>query len=157
MAQQPRGSLLQMARMIPNSVSGKKTFEAWDSSSDESETESVQEPAPPLEFHTLSSAVSILTQSLKENERKNALLQQQASMAERMKIEADRILPKAPAGPDAEHTRTIFDLGFRAGLAQRPQEKPCETCRIRREKNRIAAAEQRERAKRQKLEEEEEN
>ena len=151
-----RGTLLQMARSIPNSTRGKSTFQAWDDSSSDDESETLSEPVQPLELHTLSSAVSILTQSIKETERKNALLQQ-TSAAERMRSEADRVLPTAPAGPDADHTRTIFDLGFRAGLAQRPQEKPCETCRIRREKNRIAAAEQRERAKRQKLEDEEDS
>jgi hypothetical protein len=48
---------------------------------------------------------------------------------------------------DSNMFREVYNLGVEAGLARRAPEEPCKVCKTRREKNRIAAAEQRKRAR----------
>ena len=149
MAQQARGSLLQMARMVkiespPSFKSHHRT--AWDSppTSDDEAKPLVSEPAP-LNLHTLTSAVSVLTQSIKDNAK--SVIHDERH--ERRRYDLERIAPLAPAGMDSNLFRTVYELGYDAGLARREPEPPCPVCKLRREKNRIAAAEQRKRQRQQ--------
>jgi hypothetical protein len=154
MAQQARGSLLQMARMVqvknpPSFKSHHKS--AWDSppTSDDERSTAVSHhtETPPVSLHTLTSAVSVLTQSLKDS-AKSATTQAE-ERHERRRYDLERIAPLAPAGMDSNLFRTVYELGYDAGLARREPEPPCPVCKLRREKNRIAAAEQRKRQRQQ--------
>lgn len=154
MAQQGRGTLLQMARMVqvrdpPSFKSHHKS--CWDSPPT-SDDESVKAPTPsssptPVNLHTLTSAVSVLTQSLKDNAKSVTSLADERH--ERRRYDLERIAPLAPAGMDSNLFRTVYELGYDAGLARREPEPPCPVCKLRREKNRIAAAEQRKRQRQQ--------
>jgi hypothetical protein len=155
MAERARGTLLQMSRMISkNSAVGLvKGISPWDDeSSDGSSDEEVSTTIPALSqpLHSLSSAVEVLQKSI-EN---------QASQAKRPRFseatafsEFDRsgaggsYLPRPPQGMDSNLFREVYNLGVEAGLARRIPEEPCKVCKTRREKNRIAAAEQRKRAR----------
>jgi len=154
MAQQGRGTLLQMARMVqvrepPSFKSHHKS--CWDSpptSDDESVKASTSVSSPsPVNLHTLTSAVSVLTQSLKDNAKSATTLADERH--ERRRYDLERIVPLAPAGIDSNLFRTVYELGYDAGLARREPEPPCPVCKLRREKNRIAAAEQRKRQRQQ--------
>jgi hypothetical protein len=156
MAEKARGTLLQMSRMISkNSTVGK--FNAWDDSScdDSSDDErsapttsaTVQDANP---LHTLSSAVEVLQKSLESQAKKARVTGPTGATAF---SDYDRsnpgsaYFPHPPQGMDSNMFREVYNLGVEAGLARRAPEEPCKVCKTRREKNRIAAAEQRKRAR----------
>ena len=153
MAQQGRGSLLQMARMVQvrDPLSFKSLHKScWDSpptSDDESVKASPASNPTPVNLHTLTSAVSVLTQSLKDNAKSVTTLSDERH--ERRRYDLERLAPLTPAGMDSNLFRTVYELGYDAGLARREPEPPCPVCKLRREKNRIAAAEQRKRQRQQ--------
>lgn len=150
MEQQIRGSLLQMGRMIqvptPKTSRPFKRNAFADSpvSSDEDESTTTESPAPTL--HTLTSAVSVLAQSME----REAALRGRTSRVVPVDEYHERpryVQPRAPAGMDSELYQTVYESGFQAGLAQREPPPPCKNCINRREKNRLAAQEARKRAK----------
>ena len=91
--------------------------------------------------------MSVLTQSLKDNAKSVTTLADERH--ERRRYDLERIAPLTPAGMDSNLFRTVYELGYDAGLARREPEPPCPVCKLRREKNRIAAAEQRKRQRQQ--------
>lgn len=147
--EQARGTLLQMARMIqkpilPSSRPFKRN--AFMDSPPSSDDEQNEEPAPPASLHTLTSAVSVLAQSME----REAALRGRTTRVLQQEEEYQRPRyppPRAPAGMDSELYQTIYESGFQAGLAQREAPPPCKNCINRREKNRLAAQEARKRAK----------
>lgn len=156
MAQQARGTLLQMARMMREPTT--KSFQSlhkttWDSppSSDAEEEVQDQRDAISTDLHTLTSAVSVLTQSMKERSRDVKPLYEPRDYTRSHVIQS---LPAAPVGMDSNLFKTVYEMGFNAGLARRDPEPPCSVCVGRREKNRLAAQEAR---KRQRLNQEGEN
>lgn len=167
MAQQPRGTLLQMARMIkepvrPSFMSLHKA--AWDSesSSDVEELKEEETSSISSNLHTLTSAVSLLQQSMKDRhsgrdrELPSVPIQNRslyASPIEYREPPRTHVMPSIPVGMDSNLFRTVYEMGFNAGLARRDPEPPCAVCVGRREKNRIAAQEARKRARLQNEEE----
>lgn len=151
MDQQPRGSLLQMARMIqkPAPITSRpfKRNAFMDSpvSSDEEESPAADTGSAPT-LHTLTSAVSVLAQSM---EREAALRGRTSRVVQddEYRERPRYVQPRAPAGMDSELYQTVYESGFQAGLAQREPPPPCKNCINRREKNRLAAQEARKRAK----------
>jgi hypothetical protein len=150
MDQQPRGSLLQMARMIqkPAPITSRpfkrNAFIDSPVSSDEEDSAPSVETSPTL--HTLTSAVSVLAQSI---EREAALRGRTSRppVDDEYRERPRYVQPRAPAGMDSELYQTVYESGFQAGLAQREPPPPCKNCINRREKNRLAAQEARKRAK----------
>jgi hypothetical protein len=146
--EQARGTLLQMARMIqkPTLPSSRPSFKrnAFQDSPASSDDEQPEEPVPPPPtLHTLTSAVSVLAQSME----REAALRGRTSRQEEEYQRPRYAPPRAPAGMDSELYQTIYESGFQAGLAQREAPPPCKNCINRREKNRLAAQEARKRAK----------
>jgi hypothetical protein len=151
MDQQPRGTLLQMARMIqkPAPISSRtfkrNAFVDSPVSSDEEDSAPSADTTPPT-LHTLTSAVSVLAQSI---EREAALRGRTSRppVDDEYRERPRYTQPRAPAGMDSELYQTVYESGFQAGLAQREPPPPCKNCINRREKNRLAAQEARKRAK----------
>jgi len=151
MDQQPRGTLLQMARMIqkPAPITSRtfkrNAFRDSPVSSDEEDSSPSTDTAPPT-LHTLTSAVSVLAQSI---EREAALRGRTSRpvVDDEYRERPRYTQPRAPAGMDSELYQTVYESGFQAGLAQREPPPPCKNCINRREKNRLAAQEARKRAK----------
>ena len=128
----PTGTILQMQRMLSHSTS------AWDSPPS---SEDELPPHPRDEYNRLALSLQTL-EGMKALQNK---LQVQEEEENRKKVKA----------PVQQHEyEVIFELGRKAGRAEQPPPKPCETCAERRRRNRIAAAEQR---KRQREAEEEDN
>ena len=135
-----------MARMIKKSDNnlGQKR-PCWDTPPTSDDEDSLPSP-PPIhthpqhpQMHTLASAVSILEKSMKEQQKN------------RVQERAPPPTPSFPVGMfpglDPNVLRMIYDLGYEAGMAKRDPKEPCETCELRKEKNRIAAQNQRLRIK----------
>ena len=148
MAERAKGTLLQMSRMISqnSTMRGASNWDSPTSSDDENDSSKVATratPDPALQLHTLTSAVSILQRQLEQQGDRSEhrlRVQPRATLVEPQR-------PAVPSGVDANLFRTIYDLGFEAGSSRREPEQPCAVCEERRRKNRVAAAEQRKRAR----------
>jgi hypothetical protein len=135
-----------------NSTVGK--FNDWadsscdDSSDDERERSTVSPTLTDTNpLHTLSSTIEVLQKSLESQAKKAKVTGSGEATAFSDFDRAHPYFPRAPQGMDSNMFREVYNLGVEAGLARRIPEEPCKVCKTRREKNRIAAAEQRKRAR----------
>jgi hypothetical protein len=136
------GTALQMARMLPNKPTQKKSS-YFDLSSSEDEEETVRE-----DRSQFSQAQASVQQNVHTLASIMALQQQiQKTEAEKPRVPEREIrsMPTNNFGVDPNLFKMIYNLGYDAGLDKRDPIPPCGVCEERRRKNRIAAAEQRKR------------